>query len=76
MSMRKMYALMICMTVCGAALFAQTASGYETKPEGNGVIITKYTGRDAAVVIPASIGGKAVMALARRLSLTNQASLP
>jgi hypothetical protein len=26
MSMKKMYALMICMTVCGAALFAQTAN--------------------------------------------------
>jgi hypothetical protein len=38
--MEKMYALMVCMAVCGAALFAQTAYGFTTKLEGNGVVIT------------------------------------
>jgi hypothetical protein len=31
--MKKMYALMVCMTVCGAALFAQTAADFTTEPE-------------------------------------------
>jgi hypothetical protein len=61
--MKKMYALIVCMTVCGAALFAQTASDFETEPEGNGVVITKYTGQGGDVVIPATIGGKSVTSI-------------
>jgi hypothetical protein len=58
-----MCALIVCMTVCGAALFAQTANeaDFDTKAEGNGVVITSYKGQGGDVVIPATIGGKAVV---------------
>jgi hypothetical protein len=58
--MKKMFALLVCVAVCGAALFAQTAADFETEPDGNGVVITEYTGPGGSVVIPATIGGKVV----------------
>ena len=61
--MKKRYALMVCMTVCGAALFAQTAADFTTTPDGGGVVIAKYTGAGGDVVIPATIGGKAVVGI-------------
>jgi hypothetical protein len=42
--MKKMYALIVCVTVCGAAVFAQTEAGSGTKAEGGGVVITGYKG--------------------------------
>ena len=58
--MKKICTVMMCMMLCGAALFAQTEADFDTKAEGNGVVITKYKGAGGAVVIPATIGGKAV----------------
>ena len=48
-----------------AAAFAQSKeSDFETKANADGsVTITKYAGWDSNVVIPASIGGKAVTAI-------------
>jgi hypothetical protein len=47
-------------------LTAQTAADFETKSNGDGVVITKYTGRDRYVVIPATINGKRVTAIGYR----------
>ncbi|MDR1252573.1 MAG: hypothetical protein LBK62_10470 [Treponema sp.] len=62
--MKKAFVLSLCVAVCGAELFAQTApntvSGFEIKPDGGGVVITKYTGQGGAVRIPETIGGKPV----------------
>jgi hypothetical protein len=60
--MRKIFALIVCMTANIAALFAKEA-GFETKADGNGVVITKYKGKGGDVVIPAAIGGKAVVGI-------------
>ncbi|MDR0637614.1 MAG: leucine-rich repeat domain-containing protein [Spirochaetaceae bacterium] len=62
--MKKMNALIVCMTVCGAALFAQTEADFNTKVEGNGVVITGYKGQGVSVIIPATIGGKPVVEIA------------
>ncbi|MDR1468239.1 MAG: leucine-rich repeat domain-containing protein [Spirochaetaceae bacterium] len=57
-------ALLMCMTVCGAARFAQAPeTDFDTETEGNGVVITEYTGKGGNVVIPATIGGKAVVGI-------------
>ncbi|MDR0639761.1 MAG: leucine-rich repeat domain-containing protein [Spirochaetaceae bacterium] len=40
--MKKIWALIMRMTGCGAALFAQTEADFDTKAEGNGVVIGKY----------------------------------
>jgi hypothetical protein len=56
-------ALMVTTLVCaavGANPFADTPSDLETKPDGGGVVITKYTGQGGTVAIPATIDGKAV----------------
>jgi hypothetical protein len=44
------------------AMLAATASAddFATKLDGDGVVITKYRGKGGNVVIPATIGGKAV----------------
>jgi hypothetical protein len=64
MGMKKICALIVCMTVCGAALFAQTAaSDFDTKAEGNGVVIAGYKGKGGDVAIPIAIGGKAVIGI-------------
>jgi hypothetical protein len=65
MMMKKVFVLIVCMTAWGAALFAQTASDFETRPEGNGVVITKYKGQGGAVTIPTAIGGKPVIGWSR-----------
>jgi hypothetical protein len=70
--MKKMYALIVCMTVCGAALFAQTAADFETKADGDGVVIAKYKGADGDVVIPATIGGKAVVGIGKEAFPSNE----
>lgn len=41
-----------------------SAADYEYTVEGNGVIITKYVGKDAEIVIPSQIEGKDVVKLA------------
>jgi hypothetical protein len=64
--MNKICVLSVCVTVGGSALFAQTESGLETKLEGSGVVITKYTGWRDDVVIPESIEGKPVIGIGRR----------
>jgi hypothetical protein len=62
--MKKMYALLVCMTVCGAALFAQTESDFRTSADGDGgVVITWYTGKGGNVVIPRTIDGKLVTSI-------------
>jgi hypothetical protein len=64
--MKKICALIMCVTMCGAALFAQTVANeadFETKAEGGGVVITEYKGQGGDVVIPATIGGKAVVGI-------------
>lgn len=58
--MKKICALIVCMTGCSAALFTQTEADFDTEVLENGVMITRYKGKGGAVVIPASIGGKAV----------------
>ncbi|MDR0637615.1 MAG: leucine-rich repeat domain-containing protein [Spirochaetaceae bacterium] len=70
--MKKIAVLMVCMTVCGAALFAQTEADFNTKVEGNGVVITKYRGKGRALTIPASIGGKAVTGINRSAFADNK----
>jgi hypothetical protein len=42
------------------------AQDFQTKADGNGVTITRYTGQGGAVVIPASIGGKSVTRIGDR----------
>ena len=59
--MKKMYALVVCMTVCGAALFAQTEADFATMTFDGVEVITKYKGSATDVVIPAAIGGKAIV---------------
>jgi hypothetical protein len=44
-------------------LAAQTASGFETRPDANGLVITKYTGPGGAVAIPEAIDGRPVTAI-------------
>jgi hypothetical protein len=66
--MKKICALMVCMTVCGAALFAQApetdfTTEAEGAPNGDGVVITGYQGKGGDVVIPAVIGGKTVVGI-------------
>jgi hypothetical protein len=53
------------MTVCG--LFAQTEADFDTKAEENGVVIVGYKGQSTSVIIPASIGGRPVTAMATGL---------
>jgi hypothetical protein len=50
------------MTVCGAALFAQTAADFSlhTTAPGQGVGIAGYVGQDGRVVIPETIGRERV----------------
>ena len=57
---------MMYMMLCGAALYAQPEADFATKAEGNGVPLTKYKGAGGAVVIPATIGGKAVISVMNR----------
>jgi hypothetical protein len=47
-------------------LAAQTGSDFAIKPDGNGVIITKYKGREESVTIPAIIDGKPVTGIGER----------
>ena len=61
--MKKMYALIMCMMGRDSALFAQTEADFDTEPNGDGVVITKYKGKGGAVVIPATIGGKPVVGI-------------
>ncbi|MDR0638004.1 MAG: leucine-rich repeat domain-containing protein [Spirochaetaceae bacterium] len=60
------------LTVWGAALFAQTAADFDTKAAGNGVVITKYKGAGGNVVIPATIGGKAVVGIGEEAFPSNE----
>jgi hypothetical protein len=55
--------LLFCVFLCAASLFAQTAASFDTRAEGSGVVITGYRGQGGDVVIPASIGGKAVVGI-------------
>jgi hypothetical protein len=43
----------------------QTGSDFETKPDGNGVVITKYRGKGGAVTIPDTIDGSPVTAIGK-----------
>jgi hypothetical protein len=58
---RKIYALIVCMTVCGTALFAQTGSNtaadfsLQITAPGEGVGIANYLGQGGRVVIPGTI---------------------
>ena len=61
--MRKICTVMMCMIMCGAALYAQTEADFDMKTAGNGVVITKYKGAGSAGVIPTTIGGKAVVGI-------------
>jgi hypothetical protein len=64
--MKKVFALVACLTMCGAALFAQTAANeadFETEAKSGGAVITGYKGQGGDVVIPATIGGKAVVGI-------------
>jgi hypothetical protein len=63
MGMKRMYALIVCMTLCDAVLFAQAEANFTIKAEGGGVEITRYRGQGGDVVIPATIGGKAVVGI-------------
>ncbi|MDR0683957.1 MAG: leucine-rich repeat domain-containing protein [Spirochaetaceae bacterium] len=56
-------AVLALMTVCGAALFAQTEDDFDTREADGGVVITGYKGSGGNVAIPASIGGKAVVGI-------------
>jgi hypothetical protein len=58
--MKKICALIMCMTVCGAALVAQTEADFETRPFGNNVVVIKFKGPGEQITIPATIGGKPV----------------
>ena len=66
---RKIGALIVCMMENIAALFAQTEAGFDTEaegaPSGDGVVITKYKRKGGNVVIPAAIGGKIVVGIAK-----------
>jgi hypothetical protein len=71
--MKKMYVLMVCVTVCGAVLFAQApAADFDTEAAGNGVVITGYKGKGGDVVIPATIGGKAVVGIGNNAFYSNE----
>ena len=74
--MKKIGALIMCMTVWGAALYAQTgatsAADFDTKAAGNGVVIAKYKGAGGAVVIPATIGGKTVVGIGEMAFSSNK----
>ncbi|MDR0707996.1 MAG: hypothetical protein LBF60_09020 [Treponema sp.] len=77
--MKKMYALIICMTVCGAALFAQTAEDFsiEITAPGEGVGIAGYnegiSGYDAALHSPVNIEAGKVNEIAIEVTaLTSQ----
>jgi hypothetical protein len=62
----KRMGLLFCVFVCGAALFAQTAANeadFDTKAVDGGVTISKYKGKGGDIVIPATIGGKAVVGI-------------
>lgn len=57
------------------SIFAQSPEAdFETKEEGGGITITKYTGWDTELVIPATINGKPVTAIGenafRKVGLT------
>ncbi|MDR0785096.1 MAG: leucine-rich repeat domain-containing protein [Treponema sp.] len=60
--MKKRYALIVLMTMCGVALFAQTAAdfGLHIMGAGNGVGIASYNGPGGNVVIPGTIGRERV----------------
>lgn len=49
----------------GAALYAQAEADFNTEAEGNGVVISGYKGKGGDVVIPATIGGKAVVGIGK-----------
>jgi hypothetical protein len=49
------------MTVCGAALFAQTEADFGTWIVEDGVVIVKYMGKATDVVIPTAIDGMPVV---------------
>jgi hypothetical protein len=51
------------MSAAFSPLAAQTEADFETKPEGNGVVITKYKGQGGTVTIPVTIGGKPVTSI-------------
>ena len=63
------FALLI---VCGAA-FAQTEADFNVtmNDAGDGVVITKYTGRVAAVRIPATIQGMPVREIGKGAFISN-----
>jgi hypothetical protein len=69
MAMKNIGILFVCMAVCGAALFAQTdgEAGFRTRAVTGGVEITGYKGKGGDVIIPATIGGKAVAGMAAML---------
>ncbi|MDR1231220.1 MAG: leucine-rich repeat domain-containing protein [Spirochaetaceae bacterium] len=73
MAMKNIGVLMVCMTVCGAVLFAQTdwEADFETKAEGDGVMITGYKGKGGDVIIPGIIGGKAVVSIGDKAFANN-----
>jgi hypothetical protein len=54
-----MTVLLLLIGLCGT-VFSQNASDFVVNAEG---VITKYTGFDIVVVIPATIGGKKVTAI-------------
>jgi hypothetical protein len=59
--MKKLFGMVLCMTLCLTA-FAQTESDFavELTKDGEGVVITGYTGTVTAVRIPATIQGMPV----------------
>jgi len=54
-------AVLLLMTLCGTA-FTQNASDFTVDANG---VITKYTGFDTVVVIPATIGGRKITAIGK-----------
>jgi hypothetical protein len=71
----KRIGLLFCVFVCIAGFVAaQTEADFDTKAEGNGVVVTKYKGKGGDVVIPATIGGKAVVGI-DRVAFQNSKSL-
>jgi len=60
--MKKLFGMVLCMTLCLTA-FAQTETDFTVvlTNDGEGVVITRYTGKATAVRIPATIQGMPVM---------------
>jgi hypothetical protein len=71
MTIKKVFAVIACVTACGTALFAQIGTGFDIRADGSGVVITKYTGPGGDVTIPAVIDGKAVVGIGEEVFRNN-----